>query len=121
MVAMYIIIVGCGKIGSTILADLVKEGHNVIAIDNDPEVTQEITNIYDVMTVQGNGTDCNTLNEAEVHRAEMFIAATPSDELNMLSCFLAKKMANRNYFTTFASRMKHQRILKNELNYGTLR
>ena len=93
---MYIIIVGCGKIGSTILADLVKEGHNVIAIDNDPEVTQEITNIYDVMTVQGNGTDCNTLNEAEVHRAEMFIAATPSDELNMLSCFLAKKMGAQN-------------------------
>lgn len=93
---MYIMIVGCGKIGSTILADLVKEGHNVVAVDNDPEVIEEISNIYDVMTVCGNGTDCNTLTEAEVHRAEMFIAATPSDELNMLSCYIAKKMGAQN-------------------------
>ncbi len=93
---MRIIIVGCGKIGGTILADLVNEGHDLIAIDNDPEVIEEINNIYDVMTVCGNGTDCNTLIEADVKRAEMFIAATASDELNMLSCYIAKQMGAQN-------------------------
>ncbi len=93
---MEIIVVGCGKIGETILADLVQEGHDVVAIDNDPEVTGQINNIYDVMTVCGNGTDCNTLKEARVDRAELFIAATSSDELNMLSCYIAKRMGAKN-------------------------
>ena len=93
---MRIIIVGCGKIGETILADLVNEGHNVIAVDNDPAVIEEINNIHDVMTVCGNGTDCSTLSEAGVKEAEMFIAVTSSDELNMLSCYIARQMGARN-------------------------
>ena len=88
---MNIIIVGCGKIGETILADLVQEEHNLVAIDNDPAVISQIDNIYDVMAVCGNGTDCETLREAHVERAELFIAATSSDELNMLSCYLANR------------------------------
>ena len=93
---MNIIIVGCGKIGETILADLVQEEHNLVAIDNDPAVISQIDNIYDVMAVCGNGTDCETLREAHVERAELFIAATSSDELNMLSCYLAKRLGAKN-------------------------
>ncbi len=91
-----IIIVGCGKIGGTILESLTEEGHNVIAVDNDPEVIEELTNIYDVIGVCGNGTDCDVLDEAGVSDAEMFVAATSSDELNMLSCYLAKKMGAKH-------------------------
>lgn len=93
---MEIIIVGCGKIGETILADLVQEGHDVLAIDNDQAVLDQINNIYDVMTVCGNGADFYTLKEAGVERAELFIAATASDELNMLSCYIAKKMGAKH-------------------------
>ena len=89
---MNIIVVGCGKIGSTILANLVEEGHDVLALDSRPEVITEITNIYDVMGVCGNGVDCETLEEASVADSDLVIAATGSDELNMLSCFLAKRM-----------------------------
>ena len=89
---MNIIVVGCGKIGTNVLNSLVSEGHNVVAIDNDPAVISEITNIYDVMSVCGNGADCETLNEAGVEKANLLIAATGSDELNMLSCFLSKKL-----------------------------
>lgn len=89
---MDIIVVGCGKIGTNILNSLVSEGHDVVAIDNDPAVISEITNIYDVMSVCGNGADCETLNEAGVEKADLLIAATGSDELNMLSCFLSKKL-----------------------------
>ncbi len=89
---MYIIINGCGKIGKTIVASLLEEGHDVTVIDNNPAVVSEITNIYDVMGVCGNGADADILMEAEVQNAELMVSVTGSDELNMLSCFLAKKL-----------------------------
>ena len=88
---MNIIIVGCGKIGSTILESLVEEGHDVVGIDTDEQVITEITNVHDIMAVCGSGTDYDMLKEAGVANAEMFIAVTSSDELNMLSCYIAKK------------------------------
>lgn len=93
---MNILIVGCGKIGSTILARLVNEGHNVTAIDSNADVLSQLTNIYDVMSVCGNGADCETLEEAKVAEADLLIAATDSDEFNMLSCFLGKRMGAKN-------------------------
>ena len=89
---MKIIIGGCGKIGETLLAALTAEGHDVVALDNDPAVISQLTNIYDVMGVCGNAADCETLEDAGISTAELFIAVTPSDEVNMLSCFLAKRM-----------------------------
>ena len=93
---MNIIIVGCGKIGSTILESLVEEGHDVVGIDTDEKVINEMTNMYDVMGVCGSGTDCEMLTEAGVENAEIFIAATSSDELNMISCFIARKMGAKH-------------------------
>ena len=61
---MNIIVVGCGKIGTTILESLVTEGHNVTAVDKNPLALTDITNIHDVMTVCGNGGDWETLEEA---------------------------------------------------------
>lgn len=89
---MKIIVNGCGKIGKTILASFVAEGHDVVAIDNNPDVINEITNIYDVIGVCGNGTDSDILDEAGVSKAELIVSVTGSDELNMLTCFLAKRM-----------------------------
>ncbi len=89
---MRIIIVGCGKIGRTIIDSLVNEGHDVVAIDDNNDVVTEISNIYDIMCVCGSGTDYETLSEAGVEKAEMFVAVAGSDELNMLSCFIAQKM-----------------------------
>lgn len=93
---MKIIIVGCGKIGSTILDSLVEEGHDVVGIDTDEKVVNEMMNIYDIMGVCGSGTDYAMLQEAGVESAEIFIAATSSDELNMISCFMAKKMGAKH-------------------------
>lgn len=88
---MNIIVAGCGKIGTSILSNLVAEGHDVVAVDNNADVISEITNIYDVIGVNGNIADCDTLSEAGADSADMFIAATGTDELNMLASFLAKK------------------------------
>ena len=93
---MKIVIVGCGKIGATILSNLTSEGHNIVAIDSDAEVITELTNVYDVMGICGNGADSDILDEAGVGSAELFIAVSNSDELNMLSCFLARKMGAKH-------------------------
>lgn len=93
---MRIVIVGIGKVGKTILSALVHEGHDVVAIDGDPKVIADITNRYDVIGVCGNGNDCATLEEAQVDKSDMFVSVTGSDEFNMLSCFLAKKMGTKN-------------------------
>ncbi|MBR6563564.1 MAG: Trk system potassium transporter TrkA [Clostridia bacterium] len=89
---MKIIIVGCGKIGTSILASLVGEGSDVVAVDDNPAVIEEIGNIYDVMCVCGNGADTETLEEAGVSKCDLFVAVTNSDELNMLACFVAERM-----------------------------
>lgn len=98
---MKIIIIGCGKIGTTILSSLVAEGHDIVAVDSDNEVLSEIINIYDVMGVCGNGIDSDILNEAGASKAEMFVAATGSDEFNVLSCFLAKKLGAKKHNCTY--------------------
>lgn len=89
---MKIIIAGCGKIGVSIVADLVSEGHDVTVLDASAEIITQVTNVHDVMAICGNAVDCETLEEANVNEADIFIAATGTDELNMLSCFLARRM-----------------------------
>lgn len=93
---MKIIIVGGGKIGATLIDNLEAEGHNITFIDRDQKVVDEISNIYDVMCVCGNAVDNDTLNEAEVSSADLLLAVTNSDEINMLICFIAKKMGAAN-------------------------
>lgn len=89
---MKIIVVGCGKIGATLIESLESEGHDITVVDRDQKVIDEISNIYDVMCVCGNGVDNDTLKEADVANAELLISVTNSDEINMLICFIAKKM-----------------------------
>ena len=89
---MKIVVVGCGKIGEAILNALTLEGHDLVVVDNRDHVISEIVNKHDVMCVCGNGVDRETLSEAGVESAELFIAVTGSDELNMLSCLIAKRM-----------------------------
>ena len=89
---MRIIIVGCGKIGVSLLSALVAEGHEVVALDSRQSVLDDLANQYDVMCMVGNGADCETLQEAGIDKTDLFIAVTGSDELNMLMCFLAKRL-----------------------------
>lgn len=93
---MKIVVAGCGKIGQTVIGSLVAEGHDLIAIDSDNEILDELANIYDIMVICGNCADSDVLEEISVHEAELFVALTGSDELNMLACFIAKRMGASN-------------------------
>jgi trk system potassium uptake protein TrkA len=93
---MKIIIIGCGKIGKSLIESLVSEGHDVAVIDKDPSVIEEATNTFDVIGLCGIGTDCEVLTEAGVAKADIVISVTGSDELNMLSCYIAKTLGAKN-------------------------
>lgn len=91
---MKIIIVGCGKVGFTLAEKLNRENHDIILIDNDPNALRMITESVDVMGVTGNGAVYQVQIEAGIADADLMIATTNSDELNMLCCLIAKKAGN---------------------------
>lgn len=93
---MKIIVAGCGKIGNALIENLIKENHDVVAVDNNQNAIDAIRDVYDAFCLCGNIADYDTLAEAGVSSAEMFVAVTGSDELNMLSCVLARKMGAKH-------------------------
>ena len=90
---MKIIIVGCGKIGSTLAEQLSYEQHDLVVIDTNPRKIQQLSESIDVMGIAGNGSSVNVLSEAGVEDAHILIAVTGSDELNLLCCVIAKKVS----------------------------
>lgn len=89
---MKIVIVGDGKVGNTLMRQLSKEGHDIVIIDNKPEVLEQTLSSHDIMTIEGNGATYSVQKHAGVDRADLLIAATSGDELNMLSCMVGKKL-----------------------------
>ena len=88
---MNAVIVGCGKVGSELARTLVNDGHNVSIIDTSQKSLDSVSEELDVMTFPGNGTNLDILKEAGVDRADIFIAVSTSDEVNLLSCMIAKQ------------------------------
>ena len=89
-----IIIVGCGKVGATLVEQLVKEGHDITVIDKNPKRVQGITDLYDVMGIVGNGASYSLQLEAGIEDADLIISVTDSDELNLLCCTVATQVGN---------------------------
>jgi len=89
---MNIIIAGAGKVGYTVAEQLDKEGHDLTLIDVDPAKLSRASNALEVMTYEGNSASLSILQTAGTERADVFIAATGSDEVNMVSCLMAKKL-----------------------------
>ena len=88
---MRIVVVGEGKVGSTIVKQLSMEGHDVVIIDNNPVILKNASNTMDVFCIEGNGASYAVQQRAEVGRADLLIAATSADEVNMLCCLIGKK------------------------------
>lgn len=91
---MNIIIVGCGKVGQTLAAQLNEEGNNITVVDLSSTKVNHVTSHYDVMGVVGNGATHAPQTEAGINNADLLIAVTGSDELNLLCCLIAKKAGN---------------------------
>lgn len=92
---MKIIIVGCGKVGQKLAEKLGAESDNdVTVIDPKQSVISDVVGQYDVMGVIGSGVNIDILDEAGIANADLLIAVTGSDELNLMSCLMAKKKSN---------------------------
>ena len=90
---MNIIIAGCGKVGQKIAENLHAERiHNITVVDIRPGIVQDMINQYDIMGVVGSVISTDVMMEAGIDKADILIAVSGSDELNMLACLLAKKM-----------------------------
>ena len=88
---MKIIIVGCGNVGATLAEQLSKEKHDITVIDCRQQAVEAVTNVCDVMGIIGNGASFNAQTDAGIADADLMIAVTGSDELNLLCCLIAKK------------------------------
>lgn len=89
---MYIIIVGCGRVGSELANLLQNEGHNVVIIDNDPESFRRLGSTFNGVTLTGNGFDVELLKEAGIEKADAFCVVTDGDNTNIMAAQVAKKI-----------------------------
>lgn len=114
---MKIVIAGAGRVGYSIARELSKENHDIIVIEQDEKKLKEVSNNLDVLTLSGNAASYDTLKQAELKNADLLIAVTEADEVNLLCCLAAKKLGvthtiarvrNRDYFRQTA-------FLKDEL------
>lgn len=89
---MKIIIIGDGKVGYNLAENLSRENNDVTIIDKNPEALKKASEFLDVMCIRGNGVSTKILMEAGVDEADLLIAATTSDEMNMVCCLTGKKL-----------------------------
>ncbi|MBQ2700851.1 MAG: Trk system potassium transporter TrkA [Clostridia bacterium] len=89
---MRILVVGDGKVGHALAENLAREDHDVVIVDRAEDVLAHSEDTLDVLCVRGNGANAQTLMEAGVDKADIIIAATASDETNMLCCLVGKRL-----------------------------
>lgn len=95
---MNIVLIGLGKVGKHIAKQLSKEGHKLVVVDTNQDCVDEVSTDFDVLGITGNAVSVSVLNDAKVNEADLVIAVTDSDEVNMLSCLFAQKL-NKNIIT----------------------
>ena len=89
---MKFVVIGAGKLGGTLSAQLVEEGHNVTVIDNSSSAIKKMLNSQDLMCIEGNGATVDMQLEAGIKKSDCLIATTAHDELNMLCCMVARRL-----------------------------
>lgn len=87
---MKIVIIGCGKVGTSIARELNAEGHDITVVDNNRKAVARLSETLDVMGVEGNGATYEALSEAGAETADLVIAATARDEVNLYACLMAR-------------------------------
>ncbi len=119
---MKIVIVGLGKVGRALTKQLAKDRHDIVVIDSHQEIMQNVSDIYDVRGVQGNGGCYEVQAQAFENGADLLIAATSSDEINILACMVAKKLGTRHTIARIRNPEyeKQLRFMRNELGLSMI-
>jgi len=108
---MYIIIVGVGGIGRNLTEVAVAHGDNVVIIDQNESRCNEILEQYDVLAIVGNSTDKQILEDAGVERADVLVATTGDDSVNLMTCWLAKRYKVPNVIS-IVNQKEHSDLFK---------
>ncbi len=87
---MKIVIIGCGKVGTSIARELNTSGHDITVVDNNGAAVRRLSESLDVMGIEGNGATYEALSEAGAETADLVIAATARDEVNLYACLMAR-------------------------------
>ena len=103
---MYIIIIGCGKVGLSLAEQLSDENHDITLVDSSADKLQNLSDDLDVMKILGNGASISTLQDAGIERADILIAVTGSDELNLLCCLNWRRPRRSHGFFVFPRRSR---------------
>lgn len=119
---MQIIIVGCGKVGIALTQRLSTEDNNICIVDIDRDTVQQLAAECDVMGIVGNGASYSILAEAGVEQADLLIAVTESDELNLLCCVIARKASRCQTIARVRNPMynSEQQFLQKELGLSMI-
>ena len=107
---MKIIVVGAGKVGYNISRVLSSEDHDIVVVDKDPVALQSVFDNLDAMGVVGNGASARVLEQVGVDEADMVIAVTDNDELNMIACMTAKQCGVR----TTVARVRNREYMSSQ-------
>ena len=115
---MKIIIVGAGTVGTVICTQLANDGHNITLVDHDVAVLTELSNKFDIIGVEGNGASVSTLRKAGADKADLLVAVTNQDELNILCCASAKKLGTKHTIARVRNPEYNElmQMLKQDLN-----
>ncbi len=89
---MYIIVIGCGKVGSGFAEAMSQEGHDVVIVDNDAAALEKLSPSFTGLKVTGVPIDQDVLKRAGIERADAFAAVTPDDNINIMACQIAKEL-----------------------------
>ncbi|MCX5702731.1 MAG: TrkA family potassium uptake protein [Candidatus Omnitrophica bacterium] len=89
---MYVIILGCGRVGSELAKLLSSEGHNVVVIDKSKDSFERLGGAFNGVTLEGNGFDLSLLKQAGIEKADTFCAVTNGDNTNLVSAQVAKRI-----------------------------
>lgn len=119
---MKIIIIGNGKVGYTLAKQLSVEDHELVLIDNNADALRTADATLDILCLIGSGASIQVLREAQVKDADLVIAVTGSDELNIVCCLIAKKLGARHTVARIRSPeyFKEANLLKREIGLNMI-
>ena len=110
---MYVIIVGAGRVGLNLSESLIREGISVTIIESDTSISEEVAETSKAMVIHGDATSVQILEDADISDADVFVAATGDDKVNLLAAVLSQNYSNIRKRIVRVNDLEHESAFKN--------